>query len=289
MINFMLKTPAKINIGLKIINRREDGYHNLETIFYPVSLFDEIDFKINTSKRNTNSVIIKSNSKIIPVDRTNICFKLVEAFFRTFRITDYYSIDIYIKKNIPVGGGLGGGSSDAACILKYLVRFFNIDIIHKKNEILRIALSVGSDVPFFLVSRPCFAQSRGEIINKLDEFSLKDYFILLVNSNLHVSTKWAFETLGMKQGDVMASELKSVKKFEPSVFGKLENDFENVVFKKYSELEKIKNELKDFGAVYSSMSGSGATMFGIFEKSGEASLMKAFEYYKEKKYFVEIS
>lgn len=285
----MLKTPAKINIGLKIINKREDGYHNLETIFYPVSIFDELDFKINTSKRNTNSVIIKSNSKIVPVDRTNICFRLVEAFFRTFRITDYYSIDLYIKKNIPVGGGLGGGSSDAACILKYLIRYFNIDIVKKKNEILSIALAVGSDVPFFLISKPCFAQSRGEIITKLDEFSLKDYFILLVNCNLHVSTKWAFETLGMKKVEVMHSDLKTVKRFEPQVFGILENDFENVVFKKYQELERIKNELMDFGAVYSSMSGSGATMFGIFEKNNQDSLMKAFEYYKGKKYFAGIS
>ncbi|MBI5403618.1 MAG: 4-(cytidine 5'-diphospho)-2-C-methyl-D-erythritol kinase [Ignavibacteriae bacterium] len=285
----MLKTPAKINIGLKIINKREDGYHNLETIFYPVSLFDELEFKISTSKRNTNSVIIKSNSKIIPVDRTNICFRLVEAFFRTFRITDYYSIDLYIKKNIPVGGGLGGGSSDAACILKYLIRYFNIDIVQRKSEILSVALAVGSDVPFFLVSKPCFAQSRGEIISKLDEFSLKDFSVLLVNSNLHVSTKWAFETLGMKEGEVMPSELKTVRKFEPSVFGILENDFEKIVFKKYPELERIKNELREFGAVYSSMSGSGATMFGIFEKNNQDSLIKAFEYYKEKKYFAGIS
>jgi len=285
----ILKAPAKINIGLKIINKRDDGFHNLETIFYPVRLYDEIYFKIDSSKRNTNSVIIKSSNKIIPSDRNNICFRVIESFFRAFSIRDYFSIEIDITKNIPVGGGLGGGSSDAAAILKYLVRYFKINISEKRNEILNVALSVGSDVPFFLILKPCFAQSRGEIISKLEKFNLDGYSILLVNPNLHVSTKWAFENLNFTEGKIYPSKLKSVKEFDadnPEVF---ENDFEKVVFEKYRELGIIKNELKDFGAAFSSMSGSGATMYGLFEKNNGESIQKALEYYRSKKYFTGIS
>jgi 4-diphosphocytidyl-2-C-methyl-D-erythritol kinase len=285
----ILKAPAKINIGLKIINKREDGFHNLETIFYPVHLFDEIIFNINPSRRNTNSVIIKSGSKVIPSDRSNICFKAIEAFFRTFSIRDFYSIELDVMKNIPVGGGLGGGSSDAAAILKYLVKYFNINITEKRKEIIQTALQVGSDVPFFLILKPCFAQSRGEIISKLDNFNLDKFNILLVNPNLHVSTKWAFENLNYQPGIIYPSGLKNVKEFNPGSFGILQNDFEKVVFGKYTELENIKNELKEFGAVYSAMSGSGATMFGIFDKKDSDLVKKAHHFFKAKKYFAFVS
>jgi 4-diphosphocytidyl-2-C-methyl-D-erythritol kinase len=285
----ILNAPAKINIGLKIINKREDGFHNLETIFYPVRLFDEVSLKIYPSVRNTNSVIIRSSNKVIPTDRNNICFKVIENFFRTFKISAFYSIDIFIKKNIPVGGGLGGGSSNAASILKYLIKYFKINVEACRKDILKIALSVGSDVPFFLISKPCFAQSRGEIITKLDKFLLNDYKILLVNPNLHVSTKWAFESLGIQPGQSNISELKNVKEFNLNNLSLLVNDFEDVVFKKYSELGKIKNELIDFGAEYSSMSGSGATMFGLFKKDNPDSVQKAYNFYLAKNYFVFIS
>ncbi len=284
-----LKAYAKINIGLKIINKRDDGFHNLETIFYPIKLFDEIFINISRSNRNTNSVIIKTNNRVIPTDRTNICFKVIESFFRIFCIKEFYTFNIEIKKNIPIGGGLGGGSSDAASILKYLIKFFDIDIIEKKNEILNIALSVGSDVPFFLILKPCFAQSRGEIINKLDNFSLEKFNILLVNPNLHVSTKWAFEKLGYEIGEIHQSNLKNIKTFNESTKVHLQNDFENIVFEKYPELNKIKNELIKFGSDFALMSGSGATMFGLFKKDDTNSLKKAYEYFKTKNYFVFIS
>jgi len=285
----IITAPAKINIGLKVINRRDDGFHNLETIFYPVNLKDEISVNISQAKRNTNSVIIKTNNKIIPTDKTNLCFKVIESFFRTFSIKEFFVINVSVNKNIPVGGGLGGGSSDAAVILKYLTKFFNISVAEKKKEILNIALSVGSDVPFFLINKPCFAQSRGEIITKLDNFTLDKYDILLVNPNLHVSTKWAFENIDLKEGIGTASGIANIREFNSSVFDLLENDFEKVVFEKYSELELIKTELKNFGAEFSSMSGSGATMYGLFNKENRDSVKKAFEYYKTKNYFVFIS
>jgi 4-diphosphocytidyl-2-C-methyl-D-erythritol kinase len=287
--NMILTAPAKINLGLKIINKRDDDFHNLETIFYPVKLSDEISISIYKSKRNTNSVLIKTNNKVIPTDRTNICFKVIESFFREFKIKEFFVININITKNIPIGGGLGGGSSDAASVLKYLIKFFNINILDKKKEILNIALSVGSDVPYFLIQKPCFAQGRGEIITRLNEFNMDNYKILLVNPNLHVSTKWAFENLNYQVGDIYESKIKEIKTFNSSTKDLLENDFEKIVFHKYPELEIIKKELLDFGSEFSSMSGSGATMYGLFKIGETEFVKKAYDYYKAKNYFVFIS
>jgi 4-diphosphocytidyl-2-C-methyl-D-erythritol kinase len=284
-----IRANAKINLGLKIINKRDDGFHNLETIFYPVNLYDEIIVNITHSQRNTNSVLIKASNKIIPTDKNNLCFKVIESFFRVFGIKEFYVINVFINKNIPVSGGLGGGSSDAAAILKYLVKYFNIDIAEKKKEILNIALSVGSDVPFFMIQKPCFAQSRGEVLTRLDNFNLNGYSVLLVNPNMHISTKWAFENLEMQPGIVNESEIKKIHEFNPSVFEVLKNDFEEIVFARYGELAEIKKELIDFGAVFSSLSGSGATMYGLFKKEDSDAIKKAYDYFKSKNYFAFIS
>lgn len=282
-----IKAPAKINLGLKIINKRTDGFHNLETIFYPIKLADEISFEISESNKNNNSVFFNSDNKFIPHDRNNICFKVIEIFFKTFHITNFYNIKIFLRKNIPVGGGLGGGSSDAAAILKYLISYFKIDITKSKKEILNIALSVGSDVPFFLIHKPCFASGRGENLSILKDFSLETYDIILVNPNLHISTKSAFEGLNFSEEEMRHSDLKNVTVFDKSTIPLLVNDFEINVFNKNPELEIIKKELIDFGALFASLSGSGATMFGIFEKGGVAET--AFNYYKSKNYFTFIS
>jgi 4-diphosphocytidyl-2-C-methyl-D-erythritol kinase len=279
-----LKASAKINIGLKIINKRSDGFHNIETIFYPVKLADEISFEIFPSHKNNNSVFLNSDNKIIPNDRNNICYKVIENFFKVFRITDFYNVKIYLHKVIPVGGGLGGGSSDAASILKYLINYFRIDVIKQKTEILNIALTVGSDVPFFLIHKPCFAFGRGEHLKILKDFNLDAYDILLVNPNLHVSTKSAFESLNYQTDEIHASNLSEVSAFDELSLSVLENDFEKVVFDKYKELIAIKDELKEFGSVYSSLSGSGATMYGLFKKDG--TVETAYQYYKSKNYFV---
>lgn len=285
----ILSAHAKINIGLKVINRRPDGFHNIETIFYPVKLSDEITINISKSSRDTNSVIIKTNNKVIPTDKTNLCFKVIESFFRTFSIRDFYIIEISVIKNIPVGGGLGGGSSDAAMVLRYLTKYFNFNVSDKRKEMLGIALSVGSDVPFFLINKPCFAQGRGEIITKLENFTLDDYNILLVNPNLHISTKWAFENLDLQNTTYNSSKISDIHEFSPAVFTYLKNDFEEVVFNKYPELETVKSELQKYGAEFSSMSGSGATMYGLFKKSDTQSIRTAYDYYKQKNYFAYIS
>lgn len=284
----LLKSYAKINIGLRILGKRNDGYHNIETIFYPVKLNDEIVFEINKTSQNYNSVILKSNKSYIPLTKDNLCYKAVEDFFKSFRITDCFKINLEIRKNIPVGGGLAGGSSNAASILKFLIKFFNIDIQKNREKILDLALSIGSDVPFFLTLKPCYAEGRGEKLVMLPDFKI-DYYILIVNPNLHVSTKWAFEKLNLTPSDIKKPVLIEVRNFEIEKSNLFTNDFEEVVFKKYNLLSEIKDKLKEMGAVYASMSGSGATMYGFFDKKKRDTLYKCRDYFKMKNYFTYLS
>ena len=288
MIAASVNSYAKINTGLRVIRKRDDGFHDLETIFYPVKLHDLISIEIQSSKKDHNSVIIKSDKPFIPLSKDNLCYKAIEQFFRIFRIKDNYNITLNINKNIPVGGGLGGGSSNAAAVIRFLINFMKIDIALNREQILNLALSIGSDVPFFLMLKPCYAGSRGEKMVFLKEFRI-NYDILIVNPNLHISTRWAFEKLNYRKGFSKPIVLKDVTKFEPGIFNLLGNDFEEVVFKKYSELKVIKDELTEMGAVFSSMSGTGATMFAMFDKNKKGTLKKCRDYYSGKNYFTFIS
>lgn len=287
MFTTTVKSFAKINVGLRILKKRPDGYHDLETIFYPIKLHDEISIKIEPSLSGSNSVVMTSNKSFIPLTKDNLCYKAIEGFFKAFRIKDCYKINLHIKKFIPVGGGLGGGSSDAASLIKFFIKYLDIDIESNKKSILDLALSIGSDVPFFLMQKPCYAEGRGEIMEILRDFHI-DFDILIVNPNLHVSTKCAFEKLNIN-GKVKEPVLKDKKIFDLNDRESFINDFEEIIFKKYSELKNIKQELIEMGAVFVSMSGSGATMYALFDKNNKHSLKKSRDYYDDKKYFTFIS
>ena len=282
----ILKSPAKINIGLKIINKRDDGFHNIETIYYPVNYYDEIDFSIKKSFKNYNSLILKSDLAHIPSDKSNTCYKAIIHFFKQFGIKSCFNISVNIKKNIPVGGGLGGGSSNAASVIKALTKYFDISIPENRNQILDIALSIGSDVPFFLILKPCFASGRGDELQLLPDFKI-NYKILLVNPNLHISTRWAYENVNIVNENKQDSPLRKITTFDLSAYN-FENDFEEIVFTKHPLLSEIKNVLKDEGAIYASLSGSGATMFGFFEPEKENQLTACYQKLKDKNYFVQI-
>lgn len=281
----LIKAPAKINIGLKILRKRDDGYHDIETIFYPVNLFDEIEIKINKSASDKNSILMKSEKHSVPLIKNNTCIKTIENFFRIFRITDFYFIEIYLRKNIPIGGGLGGGSSDAGSIIRYLTRYFNIDVRSNREKIMQCALSVGSDVPFFLFQKPCYATGRGENLRILNRFRL-NYDILLVNPNRHISTKWAFEELNIGKEYNSPCIMSGVEEFTPDNPGLFTNDFEKVVFNKYPDLKEVKEELYSCGAVFASLSGSGAVLYGFFEKDKHEKILSAHKSFSDKNYFV---
>lgn len=260
-----LRSCAKINAGLKVINKRKDGFHNLETIFYPVDICDIIKVSIEKIDSPRNSVFISSNKPYVPTDKKNFCYRIIEAFFIEYKIRDCYEIHINIEKNIPVGGGLGGGSSNAGTVLRFLIEYFNIDVEKDYEKITKIALQAGSDVPFFILSKPCYAEGRGEIIKPLENFKL-DYQIVLVNPGIHISTKWAFDELNYQTDELHDSILSKVEKFYPENSEYFENDFEKIVFKRYPEIQNIKDELLKSGAIFASLSGTGGTVYGLFEK-----------------------
>lgn len=278
-----LKSPAKINIGLRILNKRDDGFHNLETIFYPVRIYDDVFVSIRNADNDFNSIIIKSEKNSVPLNRNNTCFKIIENFFKEFRIKETYRFEIEIKKNIPIGGGLGGGSSNAGTLLRYLINYFKIDIIENREKIMRVALSVGSDVPFFLIQKPCYATGRGEKLKLLKDFIL-NYDILLVNPNKHVSTKWAFESLNFNKS--IDPILQNIEKFDINNKDIFLNDFEDVVFQKYSILKEVKDKLNFFKSSFSSLSGTGAVLYGLFEKSNYNNKLEAKKDFNRLGYFV---
>ncbi len=284
----LIKAPAKINVGLRILSKRDDGYHNLETIFYPVKLYDELFIKIQKTDSGTNSIIIKTEKNTVHLNKNNTCFKAVQSFFKAFRIKDNYKLEIKLRKNIPIGGGLGGGSSDAGAVIRFLVKHFNINITEEKEKLIQCALEVGSDVPFFLIQKPCYATGKGEYLQLLNRFVL-NYDILLVNPNQHVSTKLAYESLELSIDYVKNQVLNQVTEFNLENKELFVNDFEKVVFPKYPILEKVKIALYKRGAVFSSMSGSGAVIYGFFNRGDKDKLNYAVKEFRKSGYFTAIA
>ncbi|HLT24246.1 MAG TPA: 4-(cytidine 5'-diphospho)-2-C-methyl-D-erythritol kinase [Ignavibacteria bacterium] len=283
-----LISNSKINTGLKILRKRNDGYHDLETIFYPLDLHDTIDIDIEPGHLKINNIHINSDSRIIPRNTANLCYTAVENFFAEFPQDEFYSIQIYIHKNIPLGGGLAGGSSNAASVIKFLASYFGLAKDENRDRIMKVALQTGSDVPFFLFERPCFASGRGEEIKPLDDFKL-DYDILIVNPNVRISTKEAFESLNFKAGEERHSELRKVTAFDPSRLEIFQNDFEAVAFEMYPEIAQIKSDLLEAGAVFASLTGSGASTYGLFTPLIGDKKNNLKEYFSAKGYFTFLS
>jgi len=272
-----IKAYAKINLGLHIIGKRPDGFHNLETIFYHIDLFDEIHLT------STNTITISCSSPKIPTDNNNLCWKAVELLQKELEITK--GANISIKKNIPVGAGLGGGSSDAAAILRYLPKLWNVKTEHSQLE--KLAIQLGSDVPFFLSDSSAYAEGRGELLQKI--VLTLPYWIVLINPNIHVSTPWAYKELSEKRNGTFPVHQRLSHEFTHAPIQTIlnsKNDFEDVVFHKFPLIKKIKHQLTEFGAALSLMSGSGSSVFALFEN--EHSAQSAIEFFK-KEHFVHLT
>lgn len=273
---------AKVNFGLRITGRRKDGFHNLETIFYPLKLADKIQISIKRLKNSQKSSISVKTVNLKNVkEKDNLCYRAAEIFLKEFSINTPVNIIIKVKKNIPTGAGLGGGSSDAAAVLLALKKYFRIK--GKEGLLRRCALKLGSDVPFFLLNKPAYAAGRGEILKRLKNFTVRKN-ILIVNPGIHISTPWAFKELGIKGS--RKKLMNKVSRYSPADPVIMINDFERIVFKKYPRIEKIKYDMFALGAEYAIMSGSGSTVFGVF---GEKYLNEAKKYFRNKKYKVFVS
>lgn len=254
MINF---PNAKINIGLKVTGKRPDNFHNIETVFYPIALSDALEVIINPESQQDEFTF--SGIQIPGSGEDNICLKtlrlLREKCFVPF-------LKIHLHKVIPIGAGLGGGSSDAAFFIKLVDKVCGLNL--SENEQLGFARKAGSDCAFFMANKPAFAVGRGDETYLMD-LDLSAYYLVLLNPGIHISTAEAYA--GVKPGDSgldLRSETEGAK--PASWKGKVENDFENAIFIKYPEIKDLKEELYRLGSIYASMSGSGSSVYGIFER-----------------------
>jgi len=251
---------AKINIGLWITSKREDGFHNIETIFYPVPLSDALEVVSSACETRNDSFRI-SGLDISTPESDNIIIKAIEVMRRNYTIP---YLRIHLHKASPTGAGLGGGSSDAASMLKILRRMFSVGA--DEEELSAMALELGSDSPFFIRSEPSFAAGRGEKLSPLPWF-LNGYYLVLVNPGVGISTAEAYQNCKPLQRSISLSSLvtNEIREWK----NLLTNDFEEFAFSKIPLLGKIKEDLYSSGAFYSAMSGSGSTIYGIFAAKPE--------------------
>jgi 4-diphosphocytidyl-2-C-methyl-D-erythritol kinase len=251
----MIRFPhAKINLGLAVIDKRPDGFHNLETIFYPIPLKEVLEI-VPSSEFS----FIQSGLKIKGTAGENLVVRAYNLLKSEFSAVE--SVDIILHKAIPMGAGLGGGSSDAAETLLALDKMFNLKI--SPVRLNSLALQLGSDCPFFLQSKPVFASGRGENLKPVS-IDLSSYTLLLVHPGQKIDTAWAYSKVipGKQALDLMEIIQKPVDTWKTL----LKNDFETPVFNSHPQLRMIKEKLYDSGAIYASMTGSGSTIFGIFHK-----------------------
>lgn len=260
---------CKINLGLQILQKRADGFHDLETVFYPIPLKDVIEaVRSDTFQFTSTGLLIEGDFT------DNICYKAWKLLETRHSVPP---VHLHLHKIIPTGAGLGGGSSDAAFTLKLLNQLFQLKL--STETLIDYALELGSDCPFFIINKPAFAKGRGEILRTI-ALDLSGYTFVLVNPGIHVNTAWAFTHLALnntkpKHGNIQQTISLPVIEWKEKLF----NDFENVVFEKHPAIQHIKETLYASGAIFASMSGSGSTVFGIFEKSSIPAL-KGLENYK---------
>jgi 4-diphosphocytidyl-2-C-methyl-D-erythritol kinase len=257
---------CKINLGLQVTGKRPDGYHNIETIFYPLPLRDVLEIITGPSVKEEFELMITGIT--IPGDN-NLCKKAWELIKKDF--PEIPPVKILLHKAIPIGAGLGGGSSDGAFTLMLLNKKLELGL--SEEQLRNYALQLGSDCPFFILNKPCIATGRGELMQEIN-MDLKDYYFVLVNPEIHISTAWAFSEIPrfasrnfplLQRGrripdDVTEGSLASWKE-------SLINDFEAPVFEAHPELRTIKEELYNAGAIYASLTGTGSCVYGIFNKT----------------------
>lgn len=249
---------AKINLGLQVVRKRADGYHDIETVFYPIhGLRDALEIV-----RGTTDTTIDFQMTGLPVNgdaHQNLCVKAYELLRKDF--PDLPPIQMHLHKTIPMGAGLGGGSADGAFTLQLLNQQFQLAL--QQDQLINYALELGSDCPFFIVNQACFATGRGEILEPLS-IDLSNYQFVLINPGIHVPTGWAFGQLSPAAVATSCQQLVSapIETWKDT----LSNDFEKAVMHTYPAIRAIKDQLYAQGAVYASMTGTGSTVYGIFQK-----------------------
>jgi 4-diphosphocytidyl-2-C-methyl-D-erythritol kinase len=270
----MLTFPnCKINLGLNIIGKRADGFHNIETIFYPIAIKDALEIVADESATTeitftTSGLVVQGN------DADNLCIKAYHLLKKDFH--QIPAVKMHLHKNIPMGAGMGGGSADGAAVLTMLNKKFELQI--NTEKLIENALLLGSDCPFFIVNKPSFASGRGEILQEIN-IDLSSYKIMIVNPGIHVNTGDAFKSIDVNNfsasGLLQQNILKDITTWKECI----KNDFEIPVFVKHPAIKEIKDTLYENGAIYAAMSGTGSTVYGIFDKENVASLKFPTQYF----------
>lgn len=260
----ILFPPAKINLGLNVLHKREDGYHEIESCMYQIPLFDSLEIlKSDTFKFIQTGLTVDSEQE------DNLVVKAFRLMQERFSIGNVY---MHLLKSIPMGAGLGGGSADATYVILELNTLFELNL--SNNEMRKLAGELGSDCPLFVEKGVQIAKGRGEVLENLN-FSLHGKFLKIVNPGIHIGTKEAYANIEFSHAksivEVLAQPIETWKT-------DLTNSFESTAFRNHPEIEPIKNQLYSEGAEYASMTGSGSTLFGIYSKEPE----KSFPMYYEK-------
>ncbi len=253
-------STSKVNIGLKVLNQRDDGYHNIYTVFQELDFGDTIQIE-----KIDDGCTIKSNVDWIPIDESNICHKAYSALKTKFPVLG--GISIHIQKNVPIGSGLGGGSANGAATLKGLNDLYGLNL--SDGELEKIGATIGADVPFFIRGGTQLGEGIGDKLTLLPSHIQGTY--LLVIPDVSISTPWAYSGLINKLNSeelmpnfagFFSGDYASLKIFE--------NDFERIVIPAYPEIGAIKRKLLELGARFASLSGSGSTVYGIFDEDASA-------------------
>ncbi len=253
-------SPAKVNLYLKVLSKRPDGYHNIESVVDPISIYDVI----HITETKDSGIVIKDNKGILPEGRGNTIFRAVELLRERYRVRK--GIGVFVEKNIPIGSGLGGPSSNAATTLRELARIWNLDV--KEDELLDLGKTIGADVPLFLYGRPCVMRGIGDIISPVE---LPRIWYLVVYPGVEIPTKEVYGRLKIVLTNT-ENDIKLLGKFKTlyDIANLLENDLERVGTIMCPQIKIIKTVLQQGGAVGSLMSGSGSSVFGVFKSEKDA-------------------
>ncbi|HHU70481.1 MAG TPA: 4-(cytidine 5'-diphospho)-2-C-methyl-D-erythritol kinase [Clostridiales bacterium] len=270
------KSYAKINIGLDVIGRRDDGYHNLRMIMQTIDLYDIV----TVERLETSGIYIKTNLPYLPTDKRNIVYKAADAFLTKFNIKE--GVRINLSKNIPVAAGLAGGSSNGAVTLKLLNQMFNTGL--SRDELMDIGLSLGADVPYCFMMGTALSEGIGEILTPIKP--IPDCNILIVKPNISVSTKYVYSNLKLSSKTShpdIDSMLEAIDKRDLGELAKyMDNILQTVTIPKHPIIKDIKNQMKELGAMTALMSGSGPSVFGIYNDKNTA--QGTYDYFKKVKY-----
>jgi len=255
-----ISVPAKINLWLEVIRKRQDGYHDISSLMLPISVFDNISIDVRPGGRH---ISITCDSPEIPSDERNLAWRAADLYLKSSSSTA--GMKIHLEKHIPWGAGLGGGSSDAGGVLVALNSFFENAV--PPGDLQRLALSLGADVPFFLHSKPALATGIGEKLQFAGK--VPDYPLLLIKPPLTVPTGWVYQSLKLTKG-LPQIKLNSLSEHPWQLQHLIENDLESVTVTRFPVIAELKRWLICQGALAASMSGSGPTVFGIFRTAQAA-------------------